>query len=270
MVGLIGGGEARELLGMGHPVEVTRVHDGAAYCGAMAVHVLGGGVRHDVGAPLDGTAVDGRGKRVVHDQRHAVRMSRGGEALDVEYRERRVGDGLAEHALGVGAKCRLELFAARIGRDERALQAHAAHGVGEQVVGAAVDGGACHHVVTGAGDVEDGEEVRGLAGARQHGGGAAFELGDFCGHGIVGGVLQAGVEVAGLFQVEELAHVLGSVVLPGGGLVDRNLARLCVAGAVAALYAGGADTFGHAIPLVVVCRALRKERVDCTLRAIIG
>ena len=150
MVGLVGGGEARELVGMRHPVEVARVHDGTAHCGAMAVHVLGGGVRDDVGAPLDGTAVDGRGERVVHDQRHAVRMSRGGEALDVEYRERWVGDGLAEHALGVGAKCRLKLLVACIGRDERALQAHAAHGVGEQVVGAAVDGGACHHVVTGA------------------------------------------------------------------------------------------------------------------------
>ena len=69
-----------------------------------------------------------------------------------------------------------------------------------------------------------------------------------CGNVVVGGVLQAGVEVAGLLKVEQATHMLGGVVFPGGGLVDRNLARLCVAGAVAALYAGGADTFGHAIP----------------------
>ena len=247
VVGLVGGGEARELVGMGHPVEVARINDGAAHCGAVAIHVLGGGVGHDVGAPLEGTAVDRRGERVVHDQRHAVGVSRSGEAFDIEDRECRVGDGLAEHALGVGSERRLEFFVARVRRHEGALQAHAAHGVGEQVVGAAVDGGACHHVVSRAGDVEDGEEVRRLAGARQHGGGTALEFGDLCGHVVVRWVLQAGVEVTRLLEIEQAAHMLGGVVLPRGGLVDRHLAGLSVPGTVAALHAGRSDMLGHGL-----------------------
>ena len=179
VIRLVGGGETGELIGVRGPVEATGVHDGTAHGRAVTVHVLGGGVRHDIGAPLDGTAIDGRGERVVHDQRHAMGMRGGGETLDVEHGECRIGDGLAEDALGVGAEGRLELLIGRVGGDKGALQAHAAHGVDEQIVAAPVDGRARHHVIARPGDIEDGEEVRGLTGARQHGGGAALELAEF-------------------------------------------------------------------------------------------
>ena len=172
-------------------------------------------------------------------------MRGGGEALDVEHGERRVRDGLAEHGLGVGAERGRELLVRAVGRDERALEAHAAHGVGQQVVRAAVEGGAGHHVVAAARDVEHGEEVGRLARRREHGCRAALQLGDLRGHGIVRGIGETGVEVAGLLEVEQAAHVLARVELPGGGLVDGNLARLAAAGTVAALHASGADGFAH-------------------------
>ena len=69
------------------PVEVARINDAAANGSAMAIHVFRGGMRNDVGAPFDGTAVDGRRERVVNDQRYAVIVRRLRKALDIEHRE---------------------------------------------------------------------------------------------------------------------------------------------------------------------------------------
>ena len=58
---------------------------------------------------------------------------------------------------------------------------------------------------------------------------------------IARGVLQTAVEVARLLQVKQLAHVLGRVVLPRGGLVDGHLARLGISRVIAALNTCGTD-----------------------------
>ena len=95
---------------MGHPVKPASVHDGSAHGRAVPVHVLGGGMRHDVRAPLQRPAVDGRGKGVVHDQGYAVRVRGSGKLLNVQYGQRGVGDGFAKDGLGVGAERCVQLF----------------------------------------------------------------------------------------------------------------------------------------------------------------
>ena len=62
------------------------------------------------------------------------------------------------------------------------------------------------------------------------------------GHGVIGGVLETGIEVPAGLQVKELPHVLGSGVLEGGGLDDGNLAGLAVSGCVTPLDADGFRT----------------------------
>ena len=250
VIAVVGGGEAGELVSVGHPVEVAAVHDGAAHGHAVAVHVLGGGVGDDVGAPLDGTAVHRGGEGVVHDQRHAVAVSRGGELLNVQHRQGRVGDGLAEDSAGVGPEGGLQLFLRAVWGDEGGLDAHFGHGDGDQVEGAAVYAGGGHDVVSAVHDVEQGEKVGSLAGGGQHGGGAALQGGDLGGHIVVGGVLEAGVEIAAGLQVKKLAHVLGCGVLEGGGLDDGDLPRLAVAGGIASLDTGGFDAMAHGCALL--------------------
>ena len=207
----------------------------------MAIHVLGGGVRNDVGAPLKGTAHHGRREGVIDHQRHAVVMRGLGKALDIEYGKGGVGDGLAKDELGVGLKGSLKLLIGAVGSNEGAGNAHTTHGVGKQVVGAAVDGRARNHVIAGTGHVKDREEVRSHARAREHRCGTALHLADLGGNQIARGVLQTAVEVARLLQVKQFAHVLGRVVLPRGGLVDGHLARLRIARAIAALNTRGTD-----------------------------
>ena len=212
----------------------------------MAVHVLGGGMGHDVGAPLDGAAQHRRGEGVVHDERHAV--ARGPPPRSARCRAP-ASAGFAmvspKTHFVLGRKAASSSSSVQCGSHERAFQAHAAHGVGEQVVGAAVDGRGGHHMIAGAGDVEHREEVRRLARGGEHGRRAAFQLRDLRRHGIVGGVRQARVEVAGLLQIEQAPHMLARVVLPRGVLVDGHLARLAVAGPPPALHAGCSNPLAH-------------------------
>ena len=242
VIALVGRGETRELVRMGHPVKLTVIDNHAAQVGRVTIHVLGGGVGDNIGTPLKGTAHHGRREGIVDHQRHAVVVRCLGKAFDVEHGQRGVGDGLAKDELGVGLESGLQLLIGAVGCDERAGQAHAAHGVGEQVVGAAVDGRACDHVITGTGNVKDGKEVRGHARAREHRGGTALHLADLGGNQIARGVLQAAVEVARLLQVEQLAHMLGRVVLPRRGLVDGHLTRLRITRTIAALNTRGTDS----------------------------
>ena len=220
---------------MGHPVKLAVVDDHATQVGRMAIHVLSGGVRDDVGAPLKGTAHHGRRECVVDHQRYAVVVRGLGKALNIEHGKGGVGDRLAKDKLGVGLEGCLELLVGAVGSNERAGQAHTTHGVSQQVVGTAVDGGARDHVIAGAGNVKDREEVRGHARAREHRCGAALHLADLGGNQIARGVLQTAVEIARLLQVKQLAHVLGRVVLPRGGLVDGHLARLRISRVIPAL-----------------------------------
>ena len=167
-------------------------------------------------------------------------MSVGGlcELLNVQHRQGGVGDGLAEYRLGVGPEGGLQLLIGAVWGDEGDFNAHLGHGDGDQVEGASIDGGRGDDVVPAGADVEQGEEVGRLAGGGEHGGGAALQLTDLGGHVVVGGVLEAGVEIAAGLQVKELAHVLGGCVLEGGGLDDGDLTGFPIAGGVASL-----DTF---------------------------
>ena len=114
---------------MGHPVKLAVVDDHAAQVGSMSIHVLGGGVRNDVGAPLKGTAHHGRREGVVDHQRHAVVMCGLGKALNIEHGKGGVGNRLAKDKLGIGLKGCLELLIGAVGGNERAGQAHALHGM---------------------------------------------------------------------------------------------------------------------------------------------
>ena len=261
MVALVRGTQAGKLLGIGGPVELAAVHDAAAHGSAVAVHVLGGGMGHDVRAPLEGPAVHRSGKGVVHDQGHAVGVGRLGELLNVQHGQCGVGDGLAEHSLGVGPEGSVQLLLGAVRVHEGELHAHPPHGHREQVVGAAVNAGAAHHMVAAARDVEHRIEVGCLAAAGEHGGGAALQLADLGRHMVAGGVLQAAVEIAGCLQVKQLAHILAGVVFKGRALDDGDLAGLAVAGGVSALDAFGIETKIHdRFPLFFL--ELRRRKTD--------
>ena len=195
----------------------------------------------DVRAPFDGPAVHGGGEGVIHNQGNAVPVGGRGEHLNIEHAQGRICDGFTENGLCVRPESGVQLFRRAVRRDEGEFNAHLFHRDGKEVIGAAVDGGAGHHMISGVGDVEHGVKIRRLAGGSQHCGGAAFQRTDLRGHGVTGRILQAGIEIAGGFQIKQLAHVLAGVVFEGGGLDDGDLAGFSVFRRVAALDAYGFD-----------------------------
>ena len=220
VVGGVGGGEAGEFVGILVPGEVAAVHQGTAHGDAVAVDVLGGGVGDDIGPPFKRTAQHGGGEGVVHHQRQAVFVRHLGPALDVEDLYAGVGDGLPEDQLGVGLDGGLNFLVAGVGTQEGDADAQFGKAHAQQVEGAAVDVVGGDDMVPGAGDVEHREEIGGLARRREDGTHAALQVVDLGRHGVYRGVLQTGVEVAALFQVEELAHLVRRFIFKGSALND--------------------------------------------------
>ena len=216
-VGLV---QHREAVGVLRPVEAPAVDDHAADRGAVAADVLGRRVDDHVRAVIERPA-DHRRRRVVDDQRHAELLADGRNLGDREDVQLRIGQGLRIVGPGpfVGrAAERLGI----LGIDEAHLDAHGLEGVGEEIPGAAVEVGRADDVVAGLGDVLDRDRGRGLAGAHRQGGGAAFHGRDALLEHIAGRVHDPGVDIAELFQGEEVDGVFGAVELIGGGLVDRH------------------------------------------------
>ena len=108
---------------MGIPVEVPAVHDGTAHRCGVPVHVFGGGMGHDVCPPFKRAAVDGRGKRVVHNQGYTMFVGHAGKAFYVEHVAARVGDGFAEETFGVRAEGGFDAFIVPFRVDECAFDA---------------------------------------------------------------------------------------------------------------------------------------------------
>ena len=196
----------------------------------MSVHILGRGVGHDVGSPFKRTAVDRGSECVVDNQGYPVAVGDACELLDVEHLYARVGDGLAEEGFGVRTEGLADFLFAGISVDEGAVDAHLFKSDTEEVERAAIDCRGTDEVVAGFTDVVDGIEVGCLSRGGQHGTHAAFECGNLGCHGVVGRVLQTGIEIAVLFQVEEACHLFAAAIFEGGALVDGEYTRLSVLG----------------------------------------
>ena len=225
--------ELRLVLG---PRELAAIDDDAADGIAMAAEVLGQGMDDDVGAVLERAAQVRRGHGVVDDDRHAMLVGDLGELFEVGDVAERVADRFAEHRLGLAVDqffegCRVTV----IGKAH--LDAILRQGVGEQVVGAAVQGAGRDDVVAGFGNRLD------RGGDRRHARGhgqrrnAAFHRGDALFQHVGGRVHDAGVDVAGDLEIEQVGAVLGAVEGVGSGLVNGHGNRFGRrVGTVAAVY----------------------------------
>ena len=145
----------------------------------------------------------------------------------------------SEEHLGVGSERLLYGLLRVVGVDECAVYAQLLERYAEKVECASVDLVARHDMVACLADVEHGVEVGGLSAAGQHGPHAPFELRNLLGHHIVGGVLQARVEIAFLLEVEEHGHLLRVVIFERGALDDGWLDGFAILSLVASVHTEG-------------------------------
>ena len=188
--------KAGELVGMLLPVEVSAVDDASAHLRGVSVHVLGGGVRHDVAPEIERAAEDRGRERVVDDQRYAVLVRDLRELGDVEHHAGRVCDGLTEYALGVRTERLLYLRGGCIRIDEREFDSELLEGYRKEIERTAVYLRGGDHMVAGVADVEDGKCGRRLSGRGEDGCHSAFEGGDLLGHLVIGRVRKTRVEIS--------------------------------------------------------------------------
>ncbi|MCP1774796.1 hypothetical protein J2R91_001308 [Bradyrhizobium japonicum] len=221
-VGLVVGREAVRVLG---PGEVSGIDDGPAQRGAVAAQKLGERMHGDVGAVIERLEQDRGRDRVVHDQRHAMRMRDLGERLDVADVAGRIADGLGEH----GARVLVDQFCDRIrlvALGETAGDALPRQDVREQRVRGAVELRHGNDVAAVIGDVDEGEMQRSLAGRNRERADAAFELGDTLLQHRAGRIGDAAVAKTLGLEIEERGAMIGAVEGIGRGLVDRHRNRV--------------------------------------------
>ena len=226
------------------PVEAAAVHDDPAHLHGMAVHVLGGGMDHDIRAEIQRPAEDGRGEGIVHDEGKAVGMGDAGQPFDVQHVHGRIGQGLAEDGLRFRADGRGDLRVRRVLIHKGHLDAHTLERHGKEVEGAAIDAGRADDMIAAAGQIEHGQQVGGLPGRGAQRAHAALERGDLLLHRVHGGIAEAGIEKALGLKVEKLAYFRCGSIGKGRALDNGQNARFAIARRVPGIKAEG--RFFHA------------------------
>ena len=221
MIGHVRRVEQREALLVLRPREFAGVDDDAANAGAVAAHVLGQRMDDDVGAVFERPAEDGRRHRVVDDQWDAVTVRGVSQRLEIDDIAGRVADGLAEDCLGLVVDQRFQRGDVIVG-GEAHLDALTRQGVGEKVVGAAIELGHRNDVIARFSDGLDRIGDRRHARSHRQRGDTAFQCGDTLFEHVGGGIHDARIDVARHLQIEEVGAMLGIVERIGRGLVDRH------------------------------------------------
>ena len=147
----------------GFPVEPAALHNHPAQGSAVPSDELGGGMHHDVRTVLDGTHQIRRCKGIVHCQGNSVGMGDFGQSGYVRHLGVGIAQGLRKQQFCIVPDSRLHLF--KIKRiHEGSAHAIGRQGVGQQIVGAAVDVFGRHHMIPRLGQVLDGICDRSRAG----------------------------------------------------------------------------------------------------------
>ena len=144
-------GQTRELAAC--PVEFAGIDNHAAKLYGVPVEVLCRRMHDNVCAEFNRAAQHRRGKRIVHDERHAVFVCERGKPLDIKNGNRRIRYRFAEHRLRVRAERRLDFFVRCIVIHKCHVNSHLFHRNGKQVQRPAVDGRRADDVVAAAGNV---------------------------------------------------------------------------------------------------------------------
>ena len=161
------------------------------------------------------------------------------ELLNIQYFEGRIGDCFAEQCFCIWLESCGDFFFAGIRVDKSNVDAKFLHCNTEQVESTTVDSGRTNEVVSSLADIENGVEVGSLTTGSQHGSYTTFESGNLGGNGVIRRILQAGIEVTAVFQIEKTCHLLAGIVFESCTLIDGQYAWFALFRRPPCLYAQG-------------------------------
>src|SRR5215207_4768280 len=145
------------------PIIIATIHNDATDGGAMSADELGGRVGDDVGAPLEWTKEIRRGEGIVNHQDQLVFSGDLRHFLKGQDCQVRVAQRFAKDNLCVWADCLFEIL--RVGWvDQGDFDSKLGQGIGELVVGTAIQTAGRNDMVTGTAQCENGLYLRGVTG----------------------------------------------------------------------------------------------------------
>ena len=223
MVGLVLRGEPWPLLRL-VPVELAGIDDDAADGGSVTTDELRRRMNDDVGTVLDRTDLYRGCEGVIDDEREVMLVSDLYPLVEVEDLTVRVTEGLGIEGLRVQLDgCLYLLVIVRI--DERGRYAVVGKGMGEVIVGSAVDVLRGNDVVTGMRNGLKCVGNRSCTGCNTEGGDTTLEGGDSLLEDILSRVRQSRIDVTCILQRETGGCMIRIVKYECAGLVDRNRSR---------------------------------------------
>ena len=208
------------------PRELATVHDDAPDARAVPAHELRQRVDDDVGPEIDRAAKVRRGKGVVDDKGNIVLVGDPSHRFDVQHVAPRVADRLAVQALRL-RRDRLAEVLGIVRFDERRVEAEFPEADIELRVGAAVERARRHHLVAGHHQAADGDELGRLPARHRQRRGSVLERRHPLFQYPVGGVHDAGVNVAELLKREQVGRVRRILENVRSRLIDRHRPGPC-------------------------------------------
>ena len=223
-------GELRELARCS-PVELAAVNNHATESRTMTTDELRCGVNDDVSTVFNRANQIRRTESIVDYDRNLVLVSEFRDGFDIRDVGIRVAERFNENELGVRLDRAFD-FLEVVDVDESRFNAELGKRMFQEVVGAAVDGALCDHVVTLASESRDGISKSCCTGSDCETCDTAFESSDALFKNVLRGIGEAAVNVACILQMETVRSVLSAVEHVRGGLVYRNCAgigcRVCL------------------------------------------
>jgi len=170
---------------------------------------------------LDGSQEDGRHHGVIADYRQTVAVGQVGDFAKLRHIILGITDALEVEAAGVFVDELFDLLG-MVGVEEADFDVELFEGLTKEGPGAAIEVGGGDEILAGMGDGQDRSGDSSLSAGKGQAGRSAVQSSQAFFQHIVGGVHQAGVDIAELLQGEEVRGVVGVFEYVAGGGVDGH------------------------------------------------
>ena len=196
-------------------------------------------MNYDVSSPFKRATVDRSREGVVNNQGDPVTVCDTCELFNIQHFQRRIGNCFAKQSLCIRFESCRNFFFAGIRIYESHIDAEFLHRHSEQVERTSINSGRTNEVISCLADIKNGIEVGCLTAGSQHSGYTTFKSGDFGGNGVIRWILQAGIKVTTVFQIEQAGHLLAGIVFESCTLIDGQYAWFAFFRRPSSLYTQG-------------------------------
>ena len=206
------------------PVIVSAIDDNTAHSCAVTIYPLGSRINHDVCAPIEWVTQEAsRTKGVIHHKWHILTLRHLCQRLQIGHVAGRVAHTLGVDALGLVVNQRLEVLCL-LALGDAAVDTQLAQRDTELIVGATIEERRCNDIVTCLCQGSDSQKYSRHSRRHCQRTHSIIESRDTLLIGCGCGVVQAGVDVTALAQLEELGCIVAALEMVGCGRVDSHTA----------------------------------------------